>query len=247
MVNRESLSQSVQSLGKWYHRIDLGDGIITPGDRNQTLTYNLYKDHLPVDLSGLRILDLGANACGLSIEFAKRGANVVAVEHGVIYEKQAEFILNHFGLSHKVEILRRDLFDILDLGQFDIVAYVGLFYHIRYPQLSLDMLSSMCTGKLLVSTQTIPGTGLQMANRARHVKNRKPGELYGWEPTEPLFSDMISQAGFKNVKLLSTAPHAGEDAENKLGNRSYFIAEADKVVKVPFINKIKSKPQSAFI
>lgn len=246
MTAKEDLAAKVQSLGNWYHRIDLGNGVITPGDRNQALTFNLYKSHLPADLTGKRVLDLGANACGLSIEFAKRGADVVAVEYSVTYVKQAEFILDHFGLADRVKVVRCDLFDVLDLGQFDIVAYVGLFYHIRYPQLSLDMLSSVCTDKLLVSTQTIPGDGLQMVNRARSTKDRKPGELYGWEPTETLFADMVAHAGFKNVKLLSTAPHAGEEKGNILGNRSYYIADAGAVTKVPFANKISSKSQLAY-
>lgn len=244
MSDNNELVEKLNALGKWYHRIDLGNGIFTPGDRNQTLTYDLYKDELPADLTGLRVLDLGANACGLSVEFAKRGADVVAVELSVTFTRQAEFVVNHFGLSDRVKIIRCDLFDVLDLGQFDIVAYVGLFYHIRYPQLSLDMLTSVCNGKLLASTQTIPGPGLHMVNRAQKwAKDRKLGELYGWEPTEQLFTDMLAHAGFQNIKLLSTSPHPGETPGNILGNRSYFIADAGSVTKVPFANKVVTKAQ----
>jgi len=76
----EATSVGLHEFGDWYHRIDLGDGLVTPGDRNQSLVFSLYADLLPRDLSGCSVLDLGANACGLSIEFAKRGASVVAIE-----------------------------------------------------------------------------------------------------------------------------------------------------------------------
>ncbi len=238
------LVERISSLGKWYHRIDMGGGVFTPGDRNQTLTFNLFAPHLPHDMTGMRVLDLGANACGLSVEFAKRGATVVAVEHSVTYCRQAQFVIDHFGLSDKISIEKTDLFNVLSLGTFDIVAYVGLSYHIRYPQLALDMLTHSCSGTLLVSTQTIPGDSLTTVNRARHTPGRARGELYGWEPTETLFLDMIEHAGFVNATLLSTAPHPGEDAENKLGNRSYFIAKAGRKTELPFISaKINSKPQ----
>jgi hypothetical protein len=49
-------------LAPWYHRIDLGDGLVTPGTRNQGLVFDLYRELLPSDLSGLTVLDLGANA-----------------------------------------------------------------------------------------------------------------------------------------------------------------------------------------
>jgi tRNA (mo5U34)-methyltransferase len=94
-------SQRITALGNWYHRIDLGNGVVTPGIRNQALVFNVYEKHLPA-ISGLRVLDLGANACGLSIEFAKRGASVVAVERSPVYVEQARFVVSHLGLSDRI-------------------------------------------------------------------------------------------------------------------------------------------------
>ncbi len=231
------LEGRVSSLGKWYHRIDLGDGVITPGDRDQSLTFALYESRLPADLRGLRVLDLGANAAGLSIEFARRGASVTAVEGSRFYVDQARFVVGHLGLEDRVAVMNMDLYQVLDLGVFDVVCCVGLLYHLRHYQLGLDLVHHAVTagGLALISSQTIQGTGPTM--RARHAISGS-GEIMGWEPTEAILTEMIAKAGFASVELVSSAPHAGESEGRILGNRSYFFAlgTADKK-PLPFIGE----------
>lgn len=229
-----NIEKKLQDLGEWYHKIDLGDGIYTPGTRNQSLTYNIYKEYLPENMEGLTVLDLGANACGFSIEFAKRGATVVAIEHNDLYIKQAEFVINHLGLEDKFKLIQNDVFSAINLGQFDIVLYVGLSYHLRYPQLAMDMIGRLCKSKLLCSTQLSKQDGLLMENRARAELKT----LQGWEPTELTFSYMIKLANFKNIQVVSRSPHKGEEPRNKLGNAIYFYAEApdSPVLKLPFLD-----------
>ncbi len=237
--SKEPLQEQVESLGPWYHKIDLGVGVLTPGKNNQSLVFDLYQSMLPESLKDLTVLDLGANAGGLSVEFARRGANVTAIEIVDRYASQAEFVREHFGLEDRIEIQRRDIYSCLDLDtRFDIVCYVGLSYHLRYPQLTLDLLSRLCGRMLLASSQTIAGEELAMRNRAWNLEDRPTEVLYGWEPTETLFASMIAQAGFQDVRLVSTQPHPGEQPpRNICGNRSYFIADAAQApVELPFVD-----------
>lgn len=234
--------------GEWYHRIDMGGGVFTPGTRNQALVFNLYASRLPSDLAGARVLDLGANACGLSVEFARRGAKVVAIEHSEIYVRQARFVVEHLGLASAIEIHNGDLFSAIDHGEFDIVCYVGLSYHIRHPQLALDMLSWVCRGHLVASTQTDEGDALVMRNRASIAEKRVRGELWGWNPTEKLFVEMIGHAGFKNAELVSSRPHPGERRGETLSNRSYFYARAGERAPLPFVNRdFNAKPRLKYL
>ena len=62
----------------WYHTVDLGNGLVTPGDydfRGQIGSFGF-----PGDLRGKRVLDVGSAAGYFAFEFEKRGAEVVSVE-----------------------------------------------------------------------------------------------------------------------------------------------------------------------
>ncbi len=62
----------------WYHTVDLGGGLITPG----TLDYrpSLDEFHFPANMDGMTVLDVGSATGFFAFEFEKRGARVVSVE-----------------------------------------------------------------------------------------------------------------------------------------------------------------------
>lgn len=62
----------------WYHAVDLGNGLVTPGDYD-------FRDHIsafgfPADLSGTRVLDVGSATGYFAFAFERRGADVTSVE-----------------------------------------------------------------------------------------------------------------------------------------------------------------------
>ena len=74
----ESLGILADKTHYWYHTIDLGHDVITPGVfdfRNQVPEYRF-----PENLSGQKILDVGAATGFFSFEFASRGGIVIATE-----------------------------------------------------------------------------------------------------------------------------------------------------------------------
>jgi tRNA (mo5U34)-methyltransferase len=226
-INNKACEDIIKGLNPWYHRIDLGGGLMTSGDRNQALAFALYEDLLG-DLDGKSVLDLGANACGLSIEFARRGATVTAIEYSDHYIKQANFVINHLNLNNRIKVHKADIHEMTRFGHFDIVICVGLIYHLRHPQLALDQLSYVAKQHLVISTQTKIGEDLTLTSR------EKDGRFSAtWEPTEKAFLGMIKSAGFDDVRLISTKPHPGESIGNILGNRSYFYGKAFRKIKLP--------------
>jgi tRNA (mo5U34)-methyltransferase len=62
----------------WYHTIDLGDGLITPGlyDYRETLPAFQF----PEDMRGMTVLDVGSATGFFAFEFERRGARVVSTE-----------------------------------------------------------------------------------------------------------------------------------------------------------------------
>ena len=68
----ELLRKEVSAL-HWFHRIDLGNGIITPGqdiDGETKIEFN----KIPTDLRGKTVLDIGAWDGLFSFEAERRGA-----------------------------------------------------------------------------------------------------------------------------------------------------------------------------
>jgi tRNA (mo5U34)-methyltransferase len=62
----------------WYHTIDLGDGLITPGCYDYRETIQDF--NFPSDLRGKKVLDVGSATGFFAFEFERRGADVTSVE-----------------------------------------------------------------------------------------------------------------------------------------------------------------------
>ena len=62
----------------WYHTVDLGDGLVTPGmyDYRETIA----SFGFPEDMTGMTVLDVGSATGFFAFEFERRGARVVSVE-----------------------------------------------------------------------------------------------------------------------------------------------------------------------
>lgn len=65
-------------LLNWYHTVDLGGGLITPGTYDYRAS--LADFHFPDDMGGMTVLDVGSATGFFAFEFEKRGAHVVSVE-----------------------------------------------------------------------------------------------------------------------------------------------------------------------
>src|SRR4051794_6546973 len=85
--------QEIRRLGPWFHNLTLPSGQTTAPDHPlgdfPSFKWQQIAPHVPEDLRGARALDIGCNAGFYSIELAKRGAHVVAVDHDPHYLRQA--------------------------------------------------------------------------------------------------------------------------------------------------------------
>jgi SAM-dependent methyltransferase len=90
----------------WYHTIDLGDGLVTPG------VYD-FRPQLPVfgfpdSMAGMRVLDVGSATGFFAFEFARRGADVVSVELPALMdwdmlEAERDGVIRELTAWHKVD------------------------------------------------------------------------------------------------------------------------------------------------
>jgi len=71
---QQSLSMMIAET-EWYHSIDLGHGVVTPGQFDHRPFLPLY--HIPEDLSGKRVLGVATFDGFWAFEFEKRKASEV--------------------------------------------------------------------------------------------------------------------------------------------------------------------------
>jgi tRNA (mo5U34)-methyltransferase len=149
----------VAQVPLWRHRIRLPDGTITPG--SQDTLQQLDRIQLPDDLSGKSVLDIGCSDGFFSFECERRGAaRVVAIDNfsSVYIDKPSGFRVAHELLDSQVELILGDFLEmeLSELGQFDLVLFLGVMYHLRYPLLALDKLAAVCQQQIIVETEVIP-------------------------------------------------------------------------------------------
>jgi tRNA (mo5U34)-methyltransferase len=140
------LTDKIKSLSPWFHNIILPDGTHTapehPLGNFPSYKWDLISPFLPQDLTGCKILDIGCNAGYYSVECAKRGADVTAIDIDVKYLEQAKWVAEIFDVDQRISFHRMQVYDLVKTDwQFDIILFLGVFYHLRYPLLGIDILS----------------------------------------------------------------------------------------------------------
>jgi tRNA (mo5U34)-methyltransferase len=149
----DEIARKVAELGPWFHNLSL-EGVETApnhflGDY-PNFKWRGFQHALPGDLSGLTVLDVGCNAGFYSIQMKQRGAKrVVGIDHDKDYLAQARFATEVLGLDITFEQL--SVYEVAKLQErFDLVLFMGVFYHLRHPLLALDLLRHHATKDWLV-------------------------------------------------------------------------------------------------
>lgn len=152
-LSGKEILESVRSLGKWFHNIDL-KGIKTAPDHflgdYPMIKFRNFANSIPMDLTGKTVLDIGCNAGFYSIEMKKRNADlVIGIDSDERYLEQARFASSVLG--YEIEFMNMSVYDVARLAQkFDVVIFMGVLYHLRHPLLALDLLYENVVGDLLI-------------------------------------------------------------------------------------------------
>ncbi|HEX7182720.1 MAG TPA: TIGR04290 family methyltransferase [Thermoanaerobaculia bacterium] len=157
-----SLQEEIDSLGPWFHNLHLPDGTQTaPGHflgDFPTYKWQLVRQQIPEDLSGWTALDIGCNAGFYCFELARRGARVTGIDHDPHYLRQARWAARRFGVEDRVTFRQKTVYDLVrEEETWDLVLFMGVFYHLRYPLLGLDIVARHVGRRMIFQTLTMPG------------------------------------------------------------------------------------------
>jgi tRNA (mo5U34)-methyltransferase len=156
------LQQAIADLAPWFHNLHLPDGTQTAPDHPlgdfPSFKWKKIVPHLPENLKGWRVLDVGCNAGFYCFELARRGAYVVGIDHDPHYLTQARWAVKQFALEDCIEFRHMQVYDLAHTDEtFDLVLFMGVFYHLRYPLLGLDVVTRKVRRLMVFQTLTMPG------------------------------------------------------------------------------------------
>ncbi|HEX2015692.1 MAG TPA: class I SAM-dependent methyltransferase [Solirubrobacteraceae bacterium] len=215
---RVSLRERIAAHPLWYHTLDLGPGLVTPG----WFDLRPIVERMPwPDVRGKRCLDVGSYDGFLAFELERRGAREVictdlADEQQwdwppdmraqgperlaalVATEKGAGFRLAAEALGSAVRRLELSVYDLdaRDIGTFDLVVCGSLLLHLREPLRALEAIRGVCGGRFMSAEQIDLGLSLRHPRRPLAELNGSGELCQWWVPNAAGHRRMLFAAGF---------------------------------------------------
>ena len=196
----------------WAHRIDLGEGVVTPGYYGHTTEHATLHFGMPESFAGKTVLDIGCSDGMFSFEAERRGADhVVAVDcsaHDTMCIGKSKdwplgFNLAKEVLGSKVDFVDSDLFNLGHWQASDVVLFYGVLYHLDDPIGGLKKVFSL----LNVGGYALIETAVSSMNPEASGWMFRPGHdgdpSNKWYPSIQGLTDALIHIGFKRVEIIS--------------------------------------------
>jgi len=199
----------------WYHTIDLGEGIVTPG--RYDLRPVLPRLPIPASLAGMRCLDVGTRNGFYAFEMERRGAaEVVALDldapEDVDYplpRPSTEMVRDDLAAGRRAfEVAREALGSSVErlplsvyrlgastIGRFDFAVVGTLLWHLRDPVAALSAVAGVLEGPLLLNEGvSLPMQVLHPFRPGAEAKMER-GRPFWWAANARGLERMVHAAG----------------------------------------------------
>ena len=220
--NAGKIGEELVELGPWFHNLHLPDGVQTapnhPLGDFPAFKWRQLASGLPKDLAGWRVLDIGCNAGFYSFALAEMGAEVVGVDADPHYLRQARWACEHLDCAERVEFRQMQVYELARSPQtYDLVLFMGVFYHLRYPLLALDIVADRTERLLAFQSMTMgeesaepPVEDVSLSDRSRlgapgwpklaFVERCLQGDPTNWwVPNHACVEAMLHDVGFEVI------------------------------------------------
>jgi tRNA (mo5U34)-methyltransferase len=199
-------NRKLNELG-WWHSFEMPDGSLVEGVCSlEGLKRRLAQFPIPYDLSGKRVLDIGAWDGFFSFEMEKRGAEVVAID---CWDNE-RFRLMRSMLNSRVDYRIYDMYELtpVTVGKFDIVIFFGVLYHLKHPLLALERVCALTTD--LACVDTFVSDDDSATPRMEFYEHAElGGQTDNWVgPNVPCLMAFCRTAGFARVEFRGKLEHS---------------------------------------
>ena len=217
----QQLRDDVAAVGAWRHRIDLGRGVVTPGNEDTEAEWRRLQ--LPARFDGERVLDIGCSDGFYTFTAERLGAaGLLAIDDESSFMAET----NGFRLAAEVLGSRADyqarMLESLDPatdGTFDVVLFINVLYHLRNPVEALERIAAVTSPGGLLVLKTYYRTDVRLWVRGRCLGfdlDRRPkwwyfpgSELGGdptnwWAPNAAGVDALLRSTGWAGVRRIGT-------------------------------------------
>ena len=262
-----NIQPEIEELKPWFHNLHLPDSTQTAPDHwlgdFPMFKWKELSPYIPEDLNGWKVLDVGCNAGFYTFELAKRGADVLGIDVDTHYLKQAEWASEKMGLQKKTRFQQMQVYDLAKQEEtFDLIWFMGVLYHLRYPMLAMDILAEKNTDMMVFQTLSMPGADAEENTWDRPINERDDLLKDGWPkmafiehkfsgdptnwwlPNHAGIEAMLRSCGYKITNRPGHEIYiARKDAENPsclhTWNKSEYLSAIQQDWQVEVGNKIK--------
>ncbi len=164
-----------------------------------------------LQIEGRTVLDVGAWSGAFGVEALKRGAKkVTALDHYTWSHPQYkgrkafDFVMRQTG--HKIDAIDIDLdqpqLDLRHLGKFDVVLFLGVYYHLKDPLVALRELSFLVREVMVVETHIEVAMGEEFpAMRFFPGAELNKDATNWWAPNVCCMIELLRMNGFARVEV----------------------------------------------
>lgn len=191
-----------------YHSMRLPDGRVLEGAMPLSYQEDRWRWFgLPDDLTGCKALDVGPWDGYFTFELERRGAEVTAID----YADLDTFRLLHGLMQSKANYRKIDVYDVTReaLGEFDIVLFLGVLYHLKHPLLALERICAITKDICLIDTYVVDPEDFREGKSAAipyaefYETDELGGQLDNWcGPTVSQVLAWVRAAGFAQASVL---------------------------------------------
>jgi len=176
---------------QWAHSIDFGNGVVTKGSFGPPDVY-IMRAFDQIDFNQKKVLDIGCWDGLWSFEAEKRGAaEVYATDDvsqrgalGKVGGGKPTFVLAHQILASRAKYHPTvSVYNIeqLNVHDFDIVLFCGVYYHLKHPVLALSRLRKvMKDGGTIIVEGAVIEDSIETLALFSHKKTQVGGDPSNW-------------------------------------------------------------------